>query len=363
MTFNKNQHFVPKCHLKHFSSDQSGNSVNLYNVDRGLHVRNAPIKGQCSRDYFYGKDPSIDDAIKEFESRYGQCMIKINSGDYGDETRFNLLFFSYLQYHRTDSAARRQQRAINDMLSEIDPSKKFIPPEAHWNTQKTVLESLRMVAQTSKFIFDLKSVIVVNRSRTAFITSDDPAIIANKFEAQKFNSDRFGITSAGLMLVLPLSPDYLFLAYDSQVYNIGIAVAGRLEVNKDDDIVALNQLQCIKAAKNVYFKDPEQASQIADVVRGVIGMRRKSWSGAQALVEAEQQSGNGVLYRVATPEERNSNLAKMVVATTYYPRLSRWPSFIKNRIKPKFFVGKGSVGLVRKKEWVDSLGRASEGVL
>jgi hypothetical protein len=357
MTFNKNQHFVPKCHLRHFSDDHGGNSVNLYNVERGLHVRNAPIKGQCSRDYFYGKNPTVDDAIKEFESRYGQCMLKIKSGDFGRETRTNLLVFSYLQYHRTDSAARRQQRAMNDMFNEIDPDKTFFPPEAYWNTQKTVLESLRMVAKTTEFIFDLKTVIIENCTRTAFITSDDPAILANKFEAQKFNSDRFGLTSSGLMIVLPLAPEYLFLAFDAQVYNIENANSGYLKISKDTDVVALNQLQCIKAAKNVYFKHSNQASEIEDIVRNVSGMRRTSWSGVQALVEAEHQSGHGILYRIATPEEKDEKLTKIVITTNYYPRLSRWPTFIKNRVNPKFFVGKGSIGLVRRREWVSSGGR------
>lgn len=56
MASNKNQHFVPRCHLKPFTLDSTKKNINLFNIDREQILENVPIKNQCSSDYFYGSD-------------------------------------------------------------------------------------------------------------------------------------------------------------------------------------------------------------------------------------------------------------------------------------------------------------------
>lgn len=58
MAFNKNQHFVPKVHLRPFSLDGENLSISLINLRQMKPIPNAPVKNQCSSDYFYGKAPS-----------------------------------------------------------------------------------------------------------------------------------------------------------------------------------------------------------------------------------------------------------------------------------------------------------------
>jgi len=57
MATNKNQHFVPRCYLRPFTLDSANVAINLFNIDRMKFVERAPVKHQCSRDYFYGRIP------------------------------------------------------------------------------------------------------------------------------------------------------------------------------------------------------------------------------------------------------------------------------------------------------------------
>ena len=51
----KNQHFVPRCLLKPFTQDGEGKAINVYNIRHDKLIQNAPVKGQCARDYLYGE--------------------------------------------------------------------------------------------------------------------------------------------------------------------------------------------------------------------------------------------------------------------------------------------------------------------
>lgn len=64
MASNKNQHFVPRCYLRPFTLDGNGLSINIFNIDRSRAIKNAPVKNQCSGDYFYGKDQKLERALQ-----------------------------------------------------------------------------------------------------------------------------------------------------------------------------------------------------------------------------------------------------------------------------------------------------------
>ena len=55
MASNKNQHFVPRCYLREFTHKSENKAITVYNIDRKKCIPKAPVKNQCSKDYFYGK--------------------------------------------------------------------------------------------------------------------------------------------------------------------------------------------------------------------------------------------------------------------------------------------------------------------
>ena len=54
----KNQHFVPRCLLKPFSFKGEGRWIELYNIRHDKLIERAAVKGQCARNYLYGKEES-----------------------------------------------------------------------------------------------------------------------------------------------------------------------------------------------------------------------------------------------------------------------------------------------------------------
>src|SRR4051794_297838 len=103
MPSHKQQHFVPRCHLKPFSidQDQAGAAINLFNLSRLKHVQNAPLKGQCARHYFYGEDLVLEKLLQEIETRYGSALSKIQGNhQLADAEISDIRTFAYLQYSR-----------------------------------------------------------------------------------------------------------------------------------------------------------------------------------------------------------------------------------------------------------------------
>src|SRR5580698_8291171 len=74
VTTNKNQHFVPRCYLRQFAPGRSDKIINLYNIERDRFIEGAPIKSQCSGDYFYGKDPTLEEGIQMVEGAYSSAV-------------------------------------------------------------------------------------------------------------------------------------------------------------------------------------------------------------------------------------------------------------------------------------------------
>ena len=65
MPSNKKHHYVPRFYLKNFSCDSR--SISLFNIKAQKIVAEASLKSQCYRDYFYGKEPTIEKALGDME--------------------------------------------------------------------------------------------------------------------------------------------------------------------------------------------------------------------------------------------------------------------------------------------------------
>lgn len=116
MTDKKNNHFVPRCHLKPFSLNEEGKAINLYTSVKQLLVPKAPVKSQCARDYFYGTDGLLETELEQIEGDYAAA---VRPGEETDDDLSLLRFFSYLQLRRTEIAMTRLKEAEEVMLNDV----------------------------------------------------------------------------------------------------------------------------------------------------------------------------------------------------------------------------------------------------
>jgi hypothetical protein len=122
MPANKKHHFVPQMYFRFFSRD--GRSINVFNIKRETVVSTeAPIKVQCYRDYFYGKDGKHEGALAIIEGHAKQSIQRIISTECTPNSdspdRSTMLMFLMLQAFRTGYQVDR----LNDM---VDWSLKYL---------------------------------------------------------------------------------------------------------------------------------------------------------------------------------------------------------------------------------------------
>jgi hypothetical protein len=85
MASEKNQHFVPKAHLRPFCPDARKKLVNLFNLKKSLTVPNASIKHQCARNYFYGKDKELERLLSKLEGNYAEVVRRVQADTFSQK--------------------------------------------------------------------------------------------------------------------------------------------------------------------------------------------------------------------------------------------------------------------------------------
>ena len=61
--------------------------------------------------------------------------------------------------------------------------------------------------------------------------------------------------NSGAVFLMPLTPRHAALAYDGNVYTVPLGSAQRVQLHDESDVLALNELQYLRAAENLYFAD------------------------------------------------------------------------------------------------------------
>jgi hypothetical protein len=346
----KNQHYVPRCHFKPFSLNGEGHAVNLFNIPKSFAIQNAPVKGQCAKDYLYGADLRLEDALGQIEACYGRIVHPLSTQT--SITPNDLAFlgsFAYLQSHRTDRAIQRKREADLDIQNALYADTPQDPPDIDLTDRALVHESIDSFNATRHFVDDLKCCVVRNKTARDFVTSDDPAIVTNKFYMQKLDRSDFGMASSGTMLVLPLTPRFLLLCYDGGVYTIPEKIGRCVEITDLTDVIALNELQYLKAAENIYFSQWSERDQIAAEFESVRARRPASWSVVHMAVPVD---GDPTLFRRVSREEARASQHALLHHQTIFPRPSLWLSKLKFRNPPRTFSNGSGVGHVRKREFL-----------
>jgi len=254
MATNKNQHYVPQCYLRQFSVEGSRSAINLLNIDRKKFIECASIKSQCSKSYFYGEDLRLEKALQPIEGEYSSVIKLISKQGYRltDYHRNFLRRFWLLQNMRTEAASIRSIQMTDEMGEVVGADAR----QYRLELKEAVQQSMEMFIEKINIIDDLKICLIKNKSEVDFITSDDPAVLTNRWHIQNKHSKgiSFGLGSAGNITLLPLTPRILCLGYDGDVYSISHK-KGWVDVRNKKDIQSFNEHQFLNCRANIFARD------------------------------------------------------------------------------------------------------------
>lgn len=340
----KNQHFVPRCHLRPFTLDGEGVAINLFNLARRRAIPNAPVKNQCSADYFYGKDLHYEKRMQVIEGLYAAAVSRVSVAGYTVTSEDFEVFraFWVLQHLRTEAASR----AFAAMSDEVVDS-TGAPEQFRTSVTEAVQLVMPAVPEMVSVVADLKVCLVRNRSAIDFFTSDDPAIYTNRWYLRQ-GHERLGapgLAKSGTICLIPLAPRLLFMAYDGDVYSLPVT-NGWVDIKSDSDARMLNQQQLLTAMANVYFREISDADSIGHDFHE---FETRRISSRHRINHAVLDSDDGVTkrYRVTTAEEARGQDA-LIHSERLYPRPSGWPSFIRWRAGAATYSNGTGIGFVRR---------------
>lgn len=355
MPQHKRQHYVPRCYFKSFSLNHAGVAINLYNIQHSRTIRNVSVKGQCAKDYLYGEDLGLERALQNFEGEYARVLRLLqNAADQPTNEDLALLrAFAYLQYARTDMAIRRRRMIQEEMYDAIYKGRPVTPPDLDLSDRAVMHDTMRTYSDAREYIEDLKTCIVKNETRSDFLTSDDPSIFTSRFYVQKLNKQTFGLMSSGALFFLPLTSRLLLMCYDGGVYTIPDKNGCYVSIANQADVLALNELQYLKAANNIYFSQWDDHDRVQREFRAVSMQRPQSWCNISVLVP-DGVTEEGERYRRATEEERRTGQHMLIAMSMFHTAPSKWISKLKYRSPVRAHSDGSAVGYVRKKAWLTS---------
>lgn len=290
---NKSHHYVPRFYLRNFS--RSGKSVDLFNIDSQRLIKNAPIKGQCCRDYFYGKNPDNEKSLSAAEGEVAQLFRLISQHvrlpHYFTAGHLLLCFHVATQASRTQYAADIVNAFVDGMTREIikhDPSiTQDMLAQVKFGYDNPALISTAQGAIGFPLLMDLECRVLLAPRGTEFITSDNPVVMYNQFMLWRTEGSNTGMASKGLQIFFPIWPFLTLVMYDRDVYHFGRAKLAPVHMASVMDVHELNMLQVAAASKNVYTLT--SAANIFKVAQDAVKYRRKK----QAVIKTFPQPNEG----------------------------------------------------------------------
>jgi hypothetical protein len=348
MADNKNQHYVPRVYLKPFTLDGAGLAVNLFNIDRMQPIKNAPVKNQCSGDYFYGKNERLERAINSVENPYGE-IVRFLMGDnatVNPAVRIVILRFVYLQHLRTEAASRK---AAEMTIAMHDVPGSDIPIPSMRDAMKTAIQiAMLNFANSMAIVDDLKVCIARNRTDRPFVTSDDPAVLTNRLHIQRLHKVKrsFGVKTAGAVFLLPLSPSLCAIVYDSAVYQTSQRT-GWIDVTRETDVDAINEHQILNCTANLYYREWDRSGQLVQQVLARRQLRpERRHTVVHAVLDCTTQWGRR--YTVKEIKDLREEEEVLIHIMTNHPQPTDWPSFLRFRPDARAYSNNAGAGLTRR---------------
>lgn len=261
----KNQHYVPQFHLRQWSDD--GKLISLYNKKNNIFVHNkGPIKNLASKKYLYDENGALEDILSDVECQVAPIYKKIIENETLDglsDSDCDLLFLHLvLCNERTIASGNLYEEEVKTRLYAIleiyQAHGKYTDIELSSlkdsiRVQHPCNEAILAAFKLYRCISDLNLVIIRNNSKTEFLSSDNPTIKYNLWSLKRNLISGWGLSSVGIMFILPISPKIALFAYDDVIYSAKALKNRIIDISQKEQIDEINKLMFLNANEIIFF--------------------------------------------------------------------------------------------------------------
>lgn len=347
-----------KGYLRPFCTSEGAGSLALFNVARKIYIPKASLKGECSKRYFYGRDPWYENHMQKIEGTYNEVVRRIRVSGYRllESDRKFLLMFWLFQHSRTEARAKEAVEMGNVFADAID-----LPAEENdFDEEAAVKAAIGNFLYYNGQLDDLKVRLIKNKTSHAFVTSDDPAVLCNRWYVSDPRPMKYsfggGLGSSGTILILPLTPDLLFIAFDGDVYSL-THKNGWANMKSISDVSAINQQQHLDCINNIYCIDSFNGKLAEQESNRSHSARYSAKYAFEYMVEESQSTSGGRLMAIledgtrlvhASEQEAREIGKAMVRHRRIFPTPLNWPMMLKFRAKGSVYTNGSYAGFVRR---------------
>ena len=340
MPEHKNQHYVPEFYLKRFSPDEDEKTISLWNLASNRKIIDVGLRGQCARDYFYGKDLLLEKSFGHLEGQMGKLFQEIDETSslpsHSSDKHALLLFHLITQWTRTkymaDAMSEITDKLIANLFRSDEKGGKRYKDDLARHIENPVHLPIRIATALWPMAYDLRYKLLRNCTQVEFLTSDNPVIMSNQLFSFVERDSTTGLAVKGLQVFFPMDPARVLVLYDAAVYSVGERNRQIVEIRDLGDIDQINQLQVCNCQNNVYFRNA--SLHVDSRYRRSLRFRRESMTRLDSYEVKKTAAGSEELIASSLNDVRtNLDLSCIRIKR----RARRWrASFLRKRTRPVF---------------------------
>ena len=340
MADREKQHYVPKFYLRNFSYCDNKKQIGVFNTISKICIYRAPLKNQCYKPYFYGKNGIIETQLGFIEGAAAILISKICNMNYlpriGSEDHSVLLLHIITSLMRTPTMKNNISGIFSGMSSitktNADNWGATDYEDKSIDSEKALVLALRGIKTGINYCSDLTIKLLINSTKRPFITSDNPVIKYNSFfEHKNCHGSGNGFSSLGLQIFLPISPTVMVVLYDPLIYKIGDRKQTTFYIHDEFEIDQINLLQFVNCDSIIYFNEKIDVNYLLSIHKRALRFEK-----ANRVIVQEY------------PEANINYLSSLLVGSVTECRTMLRLSFFKFTSHAKNFVFDNNTILLRK---------------
>ena len=257
MPDNKKHHYVPRFYLKNFSENKR--SICVFNIKNEKFIENGSLKSQCYIDYFYGEENTFEKALSKIEGEMANIFRNIIEQElvppHFNNEYLSIIYFILIQQARTKYAVDSINEMFDKFFKHVYKNQEEDLEKVNIKVEECGQFSIKQNLSHYPILLDLEYKLLKNKTEIEFITSDNPLILYNKFLNYRTYCSNIGLATKGLQIFFPISPKYMLVFFDTNVYKVGSNKDICVDLTVNKDIYELNKLQLCSAFENIYFSN------------------------------------------------------------------------------------------------------------